>query len=114
MVADLTSATSIEEFQRTLRDKLEALQEAKSVGPYLEGAMWDQAGYNLTMGFFNNYMEEFISGVAREDPKPRRLRRRQHRGAGDLLEEVLSHRGGQLKGAGGEFDPVQQDCARLC
>ena len=77
MVADLTSAASIEEFQRMLRDKLEALQEAKAVGPYLEGAMWDQAGSNLTVGFIN-YMEEFISGVAREDPEPRRLRRRQH------------------------------------
>ena len=86
-----------------LRDKLEALQEAKAVGPYLEGAMWDQAGSNLTVGFIN-YMEEFISGVAREDPEPRRLRRRQHRGAGDLLEEVLPHRGGQLKGAGGKLN----------
>ena len=103
MVADLTSAASIEEFQRILRSKLEALQEAEAVGPYLEGAMWDQAGSNLTMGF-NNDMEEFISGVAREDPKPRRLRRRQHRGAGDLLEEVLSHRGGQLKGARGKLN----------
>ena len=42
VVADLTSASSIEEFQRILRKKLEALEEAEAVGPYLEGAMWDQ------------------------------------------------------------------------
>ena len=54
-------------------------------------------------------MEELISGVARKDPQPRGLRRRQHRGAGDLLEEVLPHRGGQLEGAGGKFDPVVPD-----
>ena len=46
MVADLTSASSIEEFQRILREKLEALEEAKAVGPYLEGAMWDQESVN--------------------------------------------------------------------
>ena len=52
VVADLTSATSIEEFQGILRNKLESLQEAKAVGPYLEGAMWDQAGSN-----FNNWFQ---------------------------------------------------------
>ena len=51
VVADLTSANSIEEFQRILRDKLEALQEANAVGPYLEGAMWDQAGSTFNIGF---------------------------------------------------------------
>ena len=51
VVADLTSANSIEEFQRILRDKLEALQEEKAVGPYLEGAMWDQAGSTFNIGF---------------------------------------------------------------
>ena len=51
VVADLTSANSIEEFQRILRDKLEALREAKAVGPYLEGAMWDQAGSTFNIGF---------------------------------------------------------------
>ena len=59
VVADLTSAVSIEEFQRILRDKLEALQEAKAVGPYLEGAMWDQAGSNLTVGFSSNMGNSF-------------------------------------------------------
>ena len=51
VVADLKSANSIEEFQRILRDKLEALQEGKAVGPYLEGAMWDQAGSTFNIGF---------------------------------------------------------------
>ena len=51
VVADLTSAASIEDFQGILRNKLESLQEAKAVGPYLEGAMWDQAGSNFNMGF---------------------------------------------------------------
>ena len=51
VVADLTSANSIEEFQRILRDKLEALREAKAVGPYLEGAMWDQAGSTFNIEF---------------------------------------------------------------
>ena len=45
-MADLTSASSIEEFQRILKEKLEALEEANAVGPYLEGAMWDQERSN--------------------------------------------------------------------
>ena len=47
-------------------------------------------------------IEEFNSGIAREDAHPRGLRRRQLRGAGDLLEAVLPHRGGKLKGAAGK------------
>ena len=45
-MADLTPASSIEEFQSILREKLEALEEAKAVGPFLEGAMWDQESKN--------------------------------------------------------------------
>ena len=46
VVADLTFAKSIEEFQNILRTKMATL---KDVGPYLEGAMWDQESFNTNV-----------------------------------------------------------------
>ena len=45
-MADLTFAKSIEEFQNILRTKMATL---KDVGPYLEGAMWDQESFNTNV-----------------------------------------------------------------
>ena len=45
-------------------------------------------------------IEDPNAGIARKDAQPRGLRRRQHRGARDLLEAVLPHRGRKHKGAG--------------